>query len=105
MAPPHKRRPAAEPIQLGGWEAGTKHVFTSADGTEYGMPDPVPAELSLNAMELYRDEGEAAATLWLLTECFGDEGYEKLKTEASNKQLRAVGDIVSDHVLGEMEGN
>jgi hypothetical protein len=102
-----RRRPAG-PIQLGGVEGEapeTIHVFTAKDGTEYGMPKVVPGALAMETLERFRDEGEAAASLWLVEEVFGAEGYDALKAEATGPQLEAVLDVLADHVLGAAEGN
>jgi hypothetical protein len=113
--PRNTRRPAAaqparvssqDPaiIELGGpVDAGTIDVFT-AEGTVYGMPRTVTAELALEGLERMA-ENEAAATVWLLREVFGRDGYAALKRTATAAQLKAVADVVSDHVLGQTEGN
>jgi hypothetical protein len=101
------RRPSG-PIQLGGNEveaAETIHVFTARDGTEYGMPKVVPGSLSMEALERFRDDGEVSASLWLVEEVFGPEGYDALKAEATGPQLEAVLDVLADHVRGAAEGN
>lgn len=91
-------------IELGGpVDAGTIDVFT-ADGVVYGMPRAVSAELALEGLERMA-ENEPAAIVWMLKEVFGREGYAALKRTATAKQLKAVADVVSDHVLGETEGN
>lgn len=104
------RRPtqlsASQPaiIELGGpTDGGTVDVFT-ADGQVYGMPADVSAELALEGLERMA-ENEAAAIVWLLQEVFGKDGYLALKRTATAAQLRAVSDIVADHVLGAAEGN
>jgi hypothetical protein len=104
------RRPtqlsAASPaiIELGGPTSGeTIDVFT-ADGQVYGMPADVTAELALEGLERMA-ENEAAAIIWMLKEVFGKDGYAALKRTATAAQLRAVSDIVSDHILGAAEGN
>lgn len=93
-----------EPIKLGFEPQGTTHIFTSSDGSEYGIPNPVPATLTLTAMEKAASIGEAAAVVWVMREVFTAEGYGKLKAEASGKQLAQVMEVVSDLVLGELEG-
>ncbi len=109
-----RRRPAARParvssqdsaiIELGGpVDGGTIDVFT-AEGEVYGMPKVVMAELSLEGLERWA-VNDAAATVWLLQEVFGKDGYAALKRTATSAQLKAVADIVSDHVLGQAEGN
>ena len=107
------RRPAPRPrvssqepaiIELGGpVDGGTIDVFT-ADGQVYGMPRVIMAELSLEGLERMA-ENEPAAIVWMLKEVFGREGYAALKRVATAAQLKAVSDIVSDHVLGQAEGN
>ena len=107
---PQDRRPAklsaTQPaiIELGGpSDGGTIDVFT-ADGQVYGMPAEVTAELALEGLERMA-VNEAAAIVWMLKEVFGKEGYAALKRTATAAQLRAVSDVVSDHVLGAAEGN
>jgi len=91
-------------IELGGADdAGTVDVFT-ADGQVYGMPRTVTADLALEALERMA-VNEPAAIVWMLKQVFGREGYDALKRTATAAQLRAVSDVVSDHVLGEAEGN
>jgi len=113
-SPTARRRTAAQPgrvssqdpaiIELGApVDAGTIDVFT-ADGQVYGMPRTVMAEMSLEGLERMA-VNEAAATVWLLKAVFGQRGYEALKRTATAAQLKAVADVVSDHVLGQVEGN
>jgi hypothetical protein len=105
------RRPAARLssqssaiIELGGpADGGTIDVFT-ANGEVYGMPVDVSAELALEGLERMA-VNEAAAIVWLLQEVFGKDGYAALKRTATAAQLRAVSDVVADHVLGAAEGN
>jgi hypothetical protein len=99
------QKAAPEPVQLGFTPGEGRHVFTSKDGTKHYMPDPVPAEFAFVAMEMFRDEGDAAASLWLVQEVFGQDGYLALRAEASTAQLEAVMEIVKTHVLGDEEGN
>jgi hypothetical protein len=91
-------------IELGGEvDDSTIDVFT-ANGVVYAMPAEIRADLSLEALERMA-ENEFAATIWLLKKLFGREGYEALKRTATSPQLRAVTSVVTDHVLGQAEGN
>lgn len=91
-------------IELGGpVDGGTIDVFT-AEGKVYGMPKTVTAELALEGLERMA-VNEADAIVWMLRQVFGRDGYLALKRTATAAQLRAVSDVVSDHVLGEAEGN
>jgi hypothetical protein len=96
---------APKVIELGGrpTEAEPIPVF-SADGVTYTMPAEVSADLALTFIEKLADN-EASASLWLLKYLFGRDGYEALKRTATGAQLRAVTDVVSDHVMGAAEGN
>ena len=77
-------------------------LFT-IDGTEYTMPAEVPGYVSLEVVELWATQGEAAGTRWLMIELLGDEGYDALRTckTISKAQMRQVQEILVRHAMGE----
>lgn len=107
-APQDHRRPAgartapAGPIELGGADEEARIDVFSAGGTMYGMPEEVPAEIALEALERF-DTDSASAEVWILRELLGEEGYQALKSTATVRQLGAVLKVVSDHVFGQLE--
>lgn len=75
-------------------------------GKMYTMPAEVPGSLALEAMEIFRRQGDAAASAWLLKEVIGEEAYGALRTckTLRKEDLQAIQKIVSEHVFGSPEG-
>lgn len=77
------------------------HLFT-IDGVDYSMPAEVPPSVGLQAMEMVRTEGEMVANAWMLEEALGSDGYHALINcrHITIEQMRQIGDIVAEHMLG-----
>ena len=75
----------------------------SIDGTEYTMPAEVPGYVSVEVIDLWATQGEAAGTRWLMRELLGEDGYDALRTckTITKAQVRQVTKILVEHALGD----
>lgn len=92
---------AREPV-----EVEQIHVFTIG-GVDYHMPAEVPPSISLEAVEVLRQEGQAVASAWVLEEVLGHDGYEALITcrDMTKAELDYIVNGIMDHVSGELSGD
>jgi hypothetical protein len=108
-----RRRPIVAPKAQGlveivsapeGEEAPPIAVF-SIDGEVHTMPSRVPASMALEALDMFRHQGEMAATAWMLEEVLGTESYDALKAcrALTGEHLKAIMDKVTEHVMGNLE--
>ena len=80
------------------------HIFT-IDSEKYYMPGEVLPAVALRALEVIELRGQEAGISYMLHEVLGDEAHTALKNcnALRSTQLRAIMDIVSNHVLGALE--
>jgi len=75
------------------------------DGVTYSIPKVIEARRLLGFMQEMRASGTEAATVGLLIDCIGQQGYNKLlglKT-LRTADLKAIFDVVSTAAMGSME--
>jgi hypothetical protein len=86
------------------WQDKREPLF-SIDDREYTIPVEVPGNITLQALERVRQDGEGPTTAWLLELMLGDDGYRALRecSSVSRQNLAAIGAVVSAKVLGDLE--
>lgn len=99
------------PVELGGApvpEDDVIHVFTY-QGQEYYMPRYIAPAFGLEALDMFRKQGDAMTLSWLLENVLGPDAYSVLihAKDVTKEQISAVALIVQNHVLSavESEGN
>jgi len=78
----------------------------SIDGEMYTMPKTVSAGFLIETMHKLRDHSMEAVLSWMLEYAVGSAGYQALRKhgdDISVDQLKGIMDVVSEHVLGQME--
>jgi hypothetical protein len=92
-------------IELEGDVSTERIPVFSLKGETYTMPQEVDTAFSLLFLEKMA-ENQYAAMLWLVKELFGREGLNALRTPGvPGSKLKAVMEVASDHVMGQIEGN
>jgi hypothetical protein len=93
------------PADPDAWKDKREPIF-SIDGMEYTMPVEVPGSVALEAMEMFRTLGDAAATPWLLDLMLGVDGHRALRESGASKgQVGQVATVIRDKVFGDLEGD
>jgi hypothetical protein len=77
----------------------------SLDGVSYTIPNKARVNVGLRFMKIMRDEGEQAASAWLLEELIGKEGFEALMNfeDLTPEALTTITEAAAKVVLGELE--
>lgn len=85
-------------------EAERIDVF-SIDGEMYSMPAEIDGHFALEVLEQIRTSGVESVVAWMVEEAVGSKGYRALRNCQTLKtsDLKAVINIVQDHVLGAVE--
>lgn len=75
------------------------------DGVLYTMPGSISAAFALEAIDMMAEKGEMQMLAWLMPRVIGDEAYTALKTcdALTGEQLKAIMDLVGEHVMGQLE--
>jgi hypothetical protein len=86
------------------WQDKREPLF-SIDDREYTIPVEVPGNISLQAIEVVRQQGDTAATGWLMELMLGADGYRALRKcpAVDRAQIKRIGAIIRDKVLGDLE--
>ena len=96
----------AEPFVFETQEVDTDYEdFFSIDGEMFQIRKFIPPSLSLKALSLIREQGEAAVIPWMFDEVCSEGAYEALEGCESLRpeQLKAVVNHVNDRVVGQLE--
>jgi hypothetical protein len=77
----------------------------SIDGTEYTIPETVPASMSLRVLDTARRQGMEVALSLALEELLGPDGYRALLTcdALTSEHMGAIMDAVQALTMGELE--
>jgi hypothetical protein len=91
------------PADPDAWKDKREPLFY-VDDVEYTIPVKVPGSVSLEAMERFRQYGDAAASPWLMELVLGEDGYAALRRSGVEKEdLAKIGKVVRDRVFGGLE--
>lgn len=91
------------------WREEREPFFTiedeDGDKREYTIPVEVPASVTLQAMEHFRQGGDAVAIPWLLELMLGSDGYRALLAAPgiTRTNLAAINEVVRIKVFGDPE--
>jgi hypothetical protein len=97
---------SAEPRVIGAEKRDQERVpFFVIDDVTYYVPKVVPRNISIKALEIFRDEGEMAIASWLCQEVLGEEAYAALRDceDLTDEDLRFVFDELTTRALGPLE--
>ena len=83
----------------------TREALFSIDGEEYTIPVHVPPVWGLQATEVTRQQGEIAATAWIMEKLLGAKGWRVLREceYSQAAQLSAIVETCRTKVFGAME--
>jgi|SRR5688572_22843375 len=72
---------------------------------EYTIPVDVPGSLTLKALNMTAEKGEVEATVWVMRQVLGNEGYQALLNapDITKPELAAITKVIRELVFGEAE--
>jgi hypothetical protein len=97
---------AVEPRVIGAKKRDQELVpFFEINDVTYYVPKVVPRNISIKALEIFRNEGDMAIANWLCMEVLGAEAYEALRDceDMTDEDLAWVFDELSTRALGPLE--
>lgn len=101
---PEAFTPIRLPAQAEEKPVGRQPLFYIGD-QEYTIPVDVPGSLTLKALDMTDQQGEVIATIWVMKQVLGEEGYKALLNapNITKPELAAIQKVIRELVFGEAE--